>query len=152
MANVAQLVNCLQSLFLAHGERFVATPTFHVFELYGAHAGGQAVRTLCSAPPISYDRVNAKGSFPGLAGSASLRERTLTLTLVNPHVREPRDVELGIRGATATSATMATIAASDIHDHNTFEAPDVVRPRAAAAPAIRGGSAVLRLPPASVTE
>ena len=44
MANVAQLVNCLQSLYLAHEDRFVATPTYHVFEMYGAHVGGQAVR------------------------------------------------------------------------------------------------------------
>ena len=34
MANVAQLVNCLHSLFLADGERFVATPNYHVFEMY----------------------------------------------------------------------------------------------------------------------
>ncbi len=42
MANVAQLVNCLQSLFLADEDRFVATPVFHVFEMYGAHVGGRA--------------------------------------------------------------------------------------------------------------
>jgi hypothetical protein len=54
MANVAQLVNCLHSLFLAHEDRFVATPTFAVFEMYGAHVGGDAVRTVCSAPRISY--------------------------------------------------------------------------------------------------
>ena len=49
MANVAQLVNCLHSLFLAHEDRFLATPTFDVFEMYGAHVGGQAVRTVFSA-------------------------------------------------------------------------------------------------------
>ena len=36
MANIAQLVNCLQSLFLADGDKFVTTPTYHVFDLYGA--------------------------------------------------------------------------------------------------------------------
>src|SRR5262249_32967076 len=56
MANVAQLVNCLHSLFLAHEDRFVATPNFHVFEMYGAHAGGQSLRTLVSAPGITYER------------------------------------------------------------------------------------------------
>ena len=34
MANVAQLVNNLHSLFLADGDKFVATPNFHVFEMY----------------------------------------------------------------------------------------------------------------------
>ena len=60
MANVAQLVNCLQSLYLVHGDRFVATPTFHVFEMYGAHVGGRAVRSICAAPRVVYDRANGK--------------------------------------------------------------------------------------------
>ena len=61
MANVAQLVNCLQSLFLADEDRFITTPTFHVFELYAPHVGGQAVRTLFSAPRMGYERVGDKG-------------------------------------------------------------------------------------------
>ena len=50
MANVAQLVNCLQSLFLAHEDRFCVTPTYHVFDLYAAHQGAQALRAVFSAP------------------------------------------------------------------------------------------------------
>ena len=34
MANVAQLINNLHSLFLADGDRFVATPNFHVYTMY----------------------------------------------------------------------------------------------------------------------
>ena len=78
MANVAQLVNCLQSLFLATEDHFVTTPTFHVFEMYAPHVGGQACTVDLPAPRIAYDRVNGKGSFWGLGGSASLKNRTLT--------------------------------------------------------------------------
>ncbi len=39
MANVAQLVNCLHALFLARGERFLLTPTYHVFAMFAAHQG-----------------------------------------------------------------------------------------------------------------
>lgn len=151
MGNIAQLVNCLQSLFLAHEDRFLATPTFHVFETYGAHVGGQSVRTLFSAPRISYDRVNAKGSFWGLAGSASIRNRTLTLTVVNPHVTEPRSAEIVVRGGAPSTARATTIAAEDIHAHNTFERPDVVRPRDARVEPISGGVLAHTFPPASVT-
>jgi alpha-N-arabinofuranosidase len=151
MANVAQLVNCLQSLFLAHEDRFVATSTFHVFELYGAHVGGQAVRSICSAPRVSYDRVNGKGSFWGLGGSASLKNRTLTLTVVNPDVTAARDTEIEIRGGSATAVRATTIAATDIHTHNTFENPDAVRPKEEQPPAARGSALAYRFPPASVT-
>src|SRR6185436_1179025 len=48
MAAVAQLINCLQSLFLAKEDKFVTTPTFHVFEMFAAHQGAQSVRTICS--------------------------------------------------------------------------------------------------------
>ena len=34
MANVAQLINNLHSLFLATGDKFIVTPNFHVFEMY----------------------------------------------------------------------------------------------------------------------
>ena len=43
MANVAQLVNCLHSLFLAYEDKFTVTPNFHVFEMYSAHQGARLV-------------------------------------------------------------------------------------------------------------
>jgi alpha-N-arabinofuranosidase len=151
MANVAQLVNCLHSLFLAHEDRFIATPTFHVFELYAPHVGGQSLRTVFSSPRISYQRVSAPGSFWGLGGSATIKDRTLTLTVVNPHVGEWRDAEIAVRGAVPASAKAATIAATDIHAHNTFEQPRAVQPREARVTAPRNGLIVHRFPPASVT-
>ena len=65
MANIAQLVNNLQSLFLADGDKFVTTPTYHVFDLYGAHVGGQSVRTRSLArrqSPTSAPRPRARSS------------------------------------------------------------------------------------------
>ena len=56
MANVAQLVNNLHSLFLADGDKFVATPTFHVYTMYRPHQGAKAVRI---------DRRGARGHVPG---------------------------------------------------------------------------------------
>ena len=151
MANIAQLVNCLHSLFLADGDRFLATPTFHVFEMYGAHVGGQSLRTLWSAPRIGYERVNAKGSMRGVAGSASIKDRTLTLTVVNPHLSEPLPAEIAVRGRSAATVSATTMASPDIHEHNTFERPDAVRPRQAQAEAMRDGVLMHTFPPASVT-
>jgi alpha-N-arabinofuranosidase len=151
MANIAQLVNCLQSLFLAHEDKFLATPTFHVFEMYAPHVGGQSVRTASSAPRISYARVNGQGSFWGLEGSASIKDKRLTLTVVNPHVSEPRETEIAIRGAAASSVQAMTIAAPDIHAHNTFEQPTAVRPRDERVTKPRDRMIVHTFPPASVT-
>ena len=151
MANVAQLINCLHALFLAHEDRFVATPTFHVFEMYGAHVGGRAVRSVFSAPRIGYARVNGAGTMWGLGGSASLKDRTLTLTVVNPHIAEASIAEIALRGAAVKSVRASVIAASDIHAHNTFDRPDTVRQRDTPAGTPSGSTLTHTFPPASVT-
>jgi len=80
MANCAQLINCLNSLYLAHEDKFCVTPVGHVFAMYAAHQGGQALPTIFSAPSVNYDRDGKPASFWGLKGSASLRDKELVLT------------------------------------------------------------------------
>ena len=82
-ANIAQLVNCLQSLFIAHEDKFALTPTYHVFDMYAAHQKANAVRTVISSPPSSYTRNGQPATMRGLNGSASLLGRALTLTVTN---------------------------------------------------------------------
>ena len=151
MANVAQLVNCLHSLFLAHEDRFVATPTFHVFEMYGAHVGGRSLRTIVSAPTVAYQRVGSAGSLWGLGGSASIKDRTVTLTVVNPHVHDVREAEIALRGASIASIRADVLSAPDIHAVNTFEHPTVVVSQQGRSEAPRGNVAIHRFAPASVT-
>ena len=151
MANIAQLVNCLQSLFLTDGDRCITTPTYHVFAMYAPHAGAQALRTLFSAPRVGYQRVGEKGDVAGLAGSASLRDRTLTLTVVNTHASDPCDATIALRGGRAASARATVLAATDIHAHNTFGQPAVVTPADAAVTPGAGGALTHRFPPAAVT-
>lgn len=152
MANVAQLVNCLQSLFLTSGDRCITTPTYHVFAMYAPHAGAQAVRAQFSAPRIGYARVKDRGSLVGLAGSASVAGNAVTLTVVNPHATEACDTTVAIAGRRIAGCRATVLAAADIHAHNTFENPAAVTPAAEAAvqPAA-GGDVVFRFPPASVT-
>lgn len=150
MANIAQLVNCLQSLFLASEDKLILTPTFHVFELYAAHQGAQSVRVVFSAPRATYTRNEQPASIYGLGGSASVRERNLTLTVTNPHISEPREAEIALRGATVKSAKATVLAASDVRAHNTFDDPRVVEPRDDEV-RVAGAGVVHRFPPASVT-
>src|SRR3954467_5801173 len=120
MANVPQLVNCLQSLFLAHEDRFCVTPTYHVFDMYSAHQGAEAVRTVFTAPPVSYTRNGAAAELVGLAGSASVRGRQITLTVANPHLEQSRETEISVRGGFLSSARVTTLSAADAHAHNSL--------------------------------
>jgi alpha-N-arabinofuranosidase len=152
MANVAQLVNCIQSLFLARGDQFVVTPTYHVFAMYGAHHGAQAVRTVTTAPNVAWTTAkNEPRTLRGLNGSASLRDHALTLTVTNPHLTEPREAEIALRGGSIASARATTLAGRDVHDHNTFDAPHTVEPSEVDVP-VSGLPFVYRFPAASVTK
>lgn len=150
MANIAQLVNCLQSLFFAHEDKFCVTPTYHVFDMYAAHQSGQSVRGVFSSPAIGYTRNGKAVSLDGINGSASLKGKQLTLTVTNPSLDAPRETEIMVRGASPASAKATVLNAADAHAHNTFAAPRAVEPHAEAV-SVRGSSIVFRFPPASVS-
>jgi alpha-L-arabinofuranosidase len=149
MANCAQLINCLNSLYLAHENNFVVTPVGHLFELYASHQGAAALRTVFSAPNVNYDRDGKAASFWGLQGSASVRDKNLTITAVNPSTTEARFTEISLRGATVKEASITWMSNPDIHAHNTFEQRDVVVPQTKPL-RLSGETLVVEFPPASV--
>ena len=150
MANVAQLINCLQSLFLAHEDKFILTPTYHVFDMYAAHQGGQSLRTNVSSSPLKYMRNGRPATMRGLNGSASLSDRRLVLTVTNPDPKASRETEIAVRGANVKEVGVTTLTAKDIHAHNSFDNPRAIEPQASQA-AARGGALVYNFAPASVT-
>ena len=150
MANVAQLINCLHALFLAHEDKFITTPTFHVFEMFMPHMGGRAVRAVFSAPEVQYTRVDKPAEFWGLSGSASVNGKQVTLTVTNPHLSEPREAEIVVRGARAATAQATVLATPDVHAHNTFANPKAVQPRNEQV-TVNPGAIAYRFAPASVT-
>jgi alpha-N-arabinofuranosidase len=150
MANIAQLVNCLQSLFFAHEDKFAVTPTYHVFAMNAAHQGGQSLRTEAAAPSISYTRNGRPAALRRLSGSASLKGKQLTVTVTNLHMTQAVEAEIAVRGAAAASVTATALAAEDPRAHNSFAAPDAVRPRPAQV-AVKGGRINHVFPAASVT-
>jgi alpha-N-arabinofuranosidase len=119
--------------------------------MYAAHQGGEAVRTIFSAPTVNYERDGKPASFWGLKGSSSLHDKALVLTVVNPHVSEARVTEIGVRGATMLSGAVTTLMHSDIHAHNSFAERSVVSPTTKNVE-IKGKLLNCTIPPASVTK
>jgi alpha-L-arabinofuranosidase len=150
MANIAQLVNCLHSLFLADGDKFCLTPTYHVFEMFMPHLAAKTVRTVFGAPNFHYDRNGKPANFWGLAGSASLKGKQLTLTVTNPHLSEAKETEVVLNGAKIASAKARVLSANDVHAYNTFANPNAVQPRDKSV-VVKNDSLVFNFEPASVT-
>ncbi len=151
MANVAQLINCLHSLFLAHGDKFVVTPTFHVFEMYAAHQGVTSVRVETVSPLISYVRNGQPADFKGLSSSASFQNKEITLTVVNADLTSDRETEIATPGLRVSACEARVLSARDVHAHNDFDHPHEVEPRDEPATVSRNGTVIFRFPPASVS-
>src|SRR5258705_787586 len=155
MANPAQLINTIHSLFIAYEDKFVATPNFDVFEMYAAHSGAQSVRTEFVAPHVSYMRTvnnnRERTEFWGLAGSASVNGKQLTLTAVNPDIKAARETEINVLGARITAGQARVLTAAEIHAHNSFANPKSVQPRDEQVTVGAGDRLVYRFAPASVT-
>jgi alpha-L-arabinofuranosidase len=118
--------------------------------MYAAHQGGQSLRTVFSAPLVHYDRDGNPASFSSLRGSASLREKELTLTTVNSHISESRETELLVRGGTVESVNVTVLTNADIHAHNTPAEPNAVVPKDQSM--AKGTISRFVFPPASVTK
>ena len=120
MANAAQLVNCLHSLFLATEDRCIVTPVYHVFDLYQGHMGATAVQTTVE---------NNEDFDHSITVSSSVKEGTLLVTAAN--LSYDTDTELSLTcfgGNMAKIGTARLLTAQDVHAHNTFENPGMVKP------------------------
>ncbi len=152
MANVAQLVNNLHSLFLADGDNFVATPTFYVYTMYRPHHGAKAVRMVVEAPDVAFHAGGGEQQLFRVAGSASITgSGSATVTLVHTHATEPAEVVMRLKGGKASGVQHIALSHERLNAHNTFAQPETVMPRpAATAPHVNGEEIRCVLPPASV--
>jgi alpha-L-arabinofuranosidase len=156
MANPAQLVNTIHSLFHTYEDKFVMTPNYHVFEMYLPHMNATSVRTEFISPRVNFTRFDSQRkeipvNFWGLNGSASVNGKTVTLTAVNPDAKNARETEINVNGGRITAANARVLSDKDIHARNSFANPNALVPRSENVALAAGGRLVYKFAPASVT-
>jgi alpha-N-arabinofuranosidase len=164
MANIAQTINVLQAIILTEGEQMLITPTGYVYEMYAPHQGAKSLRLLMETPEINFKKTNIlqttwqsalqagermESAIPSVAGSASLKEQVLFLTLTNSHAHEAVEVTVDILGGAKVNQAHGQVLAGEIHAHNTFSLPTLVIPQVFEVSSEPSGLH-LTLPPASV--
>jgi alpha-L-arabinofuranosidase len=150
MANVAQTVNCLHSLFAAVGDKYTRTPAYYAFEMYRPHMGGRLVPLKVDLPEMTVPLLEGSARLPRLSGSASIRDKSLTVTLTNPSLQESVAIRIRpVGGARLREARATVLTHEDMRATNTFEKPDEVRLAALAAP-VSGDTANLTIPKQAV--
>ncbi|WP_267347068.1 alpha-L-arabinofuranosidase C-terminal domain-containing protein [Sphingomonas sp. GM_Shp_2] len=148
MANIAQMVNVIQSLVLTRGKEMVVTPTWHVFDMYKVHQGATQVAVDVSTP----DYVEGTTRLPTLNASAS-RDAAgkVHLSIVNLDPGRAAPVEAVLAGITRRQVTASTITADRIDRRIEFGKEDPFVPQAISDLSIAGDRLTLVVPPRSVT-
>ncbi len=128
MANVAQTINCLHSLFAAVGDKYTRTPVYSTFELYRPHMGARLVPLASTVPDLKVPVLDGDATLPGISGSASMRDDVLTVTLTNPSLQDALVTRIRVSGAAALREARARVLThDDMHATNTFDKPHEVQ-------------------------
>ncbi len=131
-----QLCNLLQSLFETDGAKFFKTPTFYVMKLFKEHLGQHLIHTL----PDDVDE------FIDAVASISDDGCQITVSLVNKHLQENRQIALETPQGNWKIAKADIVTANDIHDTNSFDSPANVKD----SPFTLSGCSQFNLPPHSI--
>ncbi len=145
MANLAQAVNVLQSVILTEGGKMIKTPTYHVFDLFKTHQNNEAVYCYTQNENMSEGK-----NTPMISVSASVNEKSMTVTVANCSLTEEAAVECSIFGFKASSVS-CRILTNEAHSFNDFDCPDRVSITEHSA-VIKDNVLKLNIPPCAVVE
>jgi len=123
LANLAQIVNVLQSVVNTDGPAMWLTPTYHALRLHAPHIGATAL-------PVAVGRgFSLPGGAPAVSATASRTGAGLAVTLINRHVGQPASVRIVCADA-PDRASGQLLAADSPQAQNTAANPGRVAPTA----------------------
>ena len=148
MANIAQIVNVLQSMILTKGDKMLLTPTYHVFRMYNVHQNATFVPSDYSAGEI----VSESGRiFKDLTVSSSKDGNgAVHVSIANPSLDKAKSLEISFDALNAKNVTAEILKAASINDYNDFDAAPKVAPAAFKDFKTSGKTVKLTIPAASV--
>jgi alpha-L-arabinofuranosidase len=146
-ANIAQMVNVLQSIILTEGDKMVLTPTFYVFEMYKVHQQAALIPLHIISPGYLFEGK----SIPAVTASAS-RDKSgkvhVTITQADP--QKEVEMEVDIRGPQMGTVKGTILTAKELNVHNTFDNPERITARDFNEIHLNKNKLTVKLPPASV--
>ena len=139
MANIAQIVNVLQSMILTDqkdGGHMVLTPTYHVFQMYTPFQEATFLPLDIDSPQmrVRHDMSkemsdNSYRTLPLISASAAkTKEGTVVLSLTNVSLDQPQELSINFEDFTAKEVSGRILTAKSVADYNDFENPARVAP------------------------
>ena len=147
MANIAQMVNVLQSVILTEGAKMLLTPTYYVFHMYRKHQNAQLLESYLETEEIG----EGEDKIPNLSESVSVDETGnihITLGSFDPVQENMIEIQFSDSKIKEVDATVLT---GKMTGHNTFENSDEVVEKAFTDYEIKdNGTVMIKVPACSV--
>ena len=147
MANIAQIVNVLQSMILTKGEQMVLTPTYYVFKMYNVHQDATylPLQIIC-------DHVDVRGNrtVPMLSATASQKDGKTHISLSNIDPSKKQTVTINLGGLKANRVSGEILTSAHLTDYNDFGKAEVIHPQAFSGGKIQNGVLTVELPAKSI--
>nr|WP_243846668.1 alpha-L-arabinofuranosidase C-terminal domain-containing protein [Sphingomonas japonica] len=147
MTAIAQMVNVLQAMILTDGPKMVLTPTYHLFKMYLPFQDATRLPISFDAGTYRYGDVSLP-RIDAIAARAADGKLWIALTNIDPN--EPARIDAQIDGTRFQNASGTVLTADQVDAVNTYNRPNAVIPKPAAA-RVTDGRMTLTLPPKSVT-
>ena len=145
-ANLAQVVNVLQSVILTEGEKMLLTPTYHVMKMYNVHQDALLV-------PIHLETQNyifEGKSIPAVSGSASVKDGSLNISLTNIDYGKEQEVSINLSGKNYSKVSGQILTSGSVLDYNTFDNPEKIKIKDFSGAKLANGVLKLTIPAHSV--
>ena len=129
MANIAQVVNVLQSMILTDMKgngHMVLTPTYHVFRMYQPFQDATALPLEISCDSI---KVRENQTIPTIFSSAAkTKDNSIVVSLANISLDKSQDIDIVSDLSTINNITGEILKCKNISDYNDFEHPQTITP------------------------
>jgi alpha-N-arabinofuranosidase len=144
MANIAQIVNVLQSMILTDQEgtgHMVLTPTYHVFEMYTPFQEATYLpvdlesEVMAVSKAYFKEKADAKDAgyrpCPMLSASAAkTTDGSIVLAITNVSLDKDKTIAFQLDGYQAKTVSGRILTSKNVADYNDFKNPNVVAPKA----------------------
>ena len=146
MANLAQVVNVLQSVILTQETKMITTPTYHVMEMYNVHQNAKLIPLKIKSNEFG----DGEQKLKSISASASKDSTgTVHISIVNVNNKNSESVNL-ILGKKYNTITGRILSSKNIQDHNSFDNPFLIIPVAFKAIKQNDNEVQIQIPPFSV--
>ena len=142
MANIAQMVNVLQSMILTQEGQMVLTPSYYAFKMFSVHQGATLLPLTFTSPRYSTGGM----TMDAINASASMKEGEINLTICNIDPGQAHKIVLTVTADGYKTTSGQILTSANMQDFNDFGQPEKVTLKPFEVPRLRNNQIEVTIP------